>query len=84
MSGRNKAMAKQASWKLPGSGLMIGVKWYVQYKCRYQQIVSLRDDSTIYNCSRWYYLSPRWLKPGGCKCACYPKNDETYYKDSKF
>jgi hypothetical protein len=84
MSGTNKAKAKPASWKVPGSELMIGVKWYVQYKRRYQQIVRLRDDSAIYNQIRWYYLSPRWLKPGGCKCACYPKNVESYYKDSEF
>jgi hypothetical protein len=72
------------TWKVPDSKLWIGVKWYVQYKCRYQQIVCLCDDSTIYNRSRWYYLSPCWLKPGGCKCPCIPKNVKTYYRDSKF
>jgi hypothetical protein len=72
------------TWTVPGSELLIGVKWYVQYKRRYQQIVRLRDDSTIYNRSRWYYLAPRWLKPGGCKCPCFPKNVETYYRDAEF
>ncbi len=73
------------SWKVPGSDLsLIGVKWYVQYKRRYQQIVCLRDDGSIRNRCRWYYLSPRWLKPGGCKCSCFPKNVETYYRDAEF
>jgi hypothetical protein len=64
------------TWKVPGSKVWIGVKWYVQYKDRYQQIVCLCDNSTIYNHNRWYYLSPCWLKPGGCECPCCPKNSE--------
>ena len=72
------------TWRVPGTELLVGVKWYVEYKRRYQQIVRLRDDSTISNHSRWYYFSPRWLKPGGCKCACFPKNVETYYQDAEF
>jgi hypothetical protein len=72
------------TWRVPGSELWIGVKWYVQYKRRYQQIVCLWDDSTIYNCSQWYYLSPHWLKSGGCKCPCFPKNAETYFSDTEF
>jgi hypothetical protein len=24
------------------------------------------------------------LRPGGCKCACYPKNVESYYKNSEW
>jgi hypothetical protein len=72
------------TWKVPGSELWIGVKGYVQYKRCYQQIVCLHDNSTIYNCSHWYYLSPHWLKPEGCECPCFPKNVETYYGDSEF
>jgi hypothetical protein len=50
MSATNLQLAKQASWRVPGSQLMISVKWCVQYKCRYQQIVRLHNKgSTVYN-----------------------------------
>jgi hypothetical protein len=71
-------------WKEPGSPLLKGVTWYVEYKRRYQQVVHLYHDGTICSRNRWYYLWPRWLRPGGCKCACYPKNVESYYKDSEW
>jgi hypothetical protein len=29
-------------------------------------------------------MSPCWLKPGGCKCPCFPKNVKTYYSNAKF
>jgi hypothetical protein len=76
--------AEQCSWKVLGSELLRKVDWYVEYKRRYQQMVNLRTDGTVSSRSRWYYLWPRWLRPGGCKCACYPKNVESYYKDSEW
>jgi hypothetical protein len=71
-------------WRVPGSELLQGVKYFVEYKRCYQQTVRLRHDGTVWNRTRWYYLFARWLKPGGCKCACFPKNIETYYKDSEW
>jgi hypothetical protein len=86
---RKKTMALPAqlwnSWRIPGSELLQGIAWYVGYKQRYQQIVYLRsEDGSRLLRNRWYYIWPHCLRPGGCKCACYPKNVESYYKNSEW